>query len=80
MSFETLSGYRRAVAISASATDITSGPPDAILVVAAATFTMTLNGTSVTLTTVAANTILPVSPEKVTAIGAGTIVGLYRNR
>jgi hypothetical protein len=73
-------GYRRAVAISAAATPIAGGPPDALLVTAAFTGAITVGGVAVALTTVAANTILPLSPEIVQTVTSGTIFGLYRDR
>lgn len=69
------SGYTGATAISPSASPL-AVVPDAILVNATATFTMTLNGTSVTVTSIAPG-ILEVSPTHVTAVGAGSITALF---
>lgn len=74
------SGYRQAVQITAAATAIPHGPPDALLFTATFTGAITVGGTAITLTSVAANTILELSPEIVQTISAGTLYGLYRAR
>lgn len=72
------SGYKAAAAISASASPL-AVVPDALLLNATATFTMTLGGVSVTVTS-AAPGIMPVSPTHVTAIAAGTLTALFFER
>lgn len=71
-------GYTRATAISASASPL-AVRPDAILVNATATFTATLEGVSVVITSAPVG-VLPISPTHVTAIASGTITALFADR
>lgn len=74
------SGYRTAIALSAAATPITTGPPDALLFTEAFTGAITVGGVAIALTTVPANTLWTISPEIVQTITSGTVFALYAPR
>ena len=69
--------YQAAASVTASANALPGGVASALLCVATGNVTLEApNGTSVSLTGVAANTILPIAAAKVTAL-TGTWVALY---